>query len=165
VNGHWFEKAFKERRPNSNFEYTDDRVVMLREQELMEKVRLADRVVVVALISHTQARQTAVNRKLVNTYGLNGVTGQLFQKILSSAGDETIVLALGSPYFIEGVPQIQTYACTYAMTTASEISAVKALFGEIQNHAKLPITLPGIAARGFSLPWPSAQSVSAKVEH
>jgi hypothetical protein len=82
VNGHWFENAFKERRPNSNFEYIDDRVVMLREQELMEKVRLADRVVVVAFISHTQARQTAVNGKLVNTYGLNGVTGQLFQKIL-----------------------------------------------------------------------------------
>jgi len=47
--------------------------------------------------------------------------------------------------------------CTYAMATTSEISAVKALFGEIQNHAKLPVTLPGIAARGFSLPWPTQE--------
>jgi len=33
--------------------------------------------------------------------------------------------------------------------------AAKALFGEIQNHAKLPVTLPGIAPRGFFLPWPT----------
>ena len=30
-----------------------------------------------------------------------------------------------------------------------------ALFGEIQNHAKLPVTLPSIPSRGFSLPWPT----------
>ena len=37
------------------------------------------------------------------------------------------------------------------MATSSEISAVKALFGEIQNHTNLPVTLPGVA-RGFLPP-------------
>jgi beta-N-acetylhexosaminidase len=47
------------------------------------------------------------------------------------------------------------------MASTSEISAVKALFGEVQNHAKLPITLPGIAPRGFSLPWPARNAENA----
>jgi len=79
------------------------------------------------------------------------------KKILAVAAEKTVVVALGSPYLIANFPQIQNYMCTYAMATTSEISAVKALFGEIQNHAKLPVTLPGVAPRGFSLPWPTQE--------
>ena len=67
------------------------------------------------------------------------------------------MVALGSPYLIANFPQIQNYMCTYAMATTSEISVVRALFGEIQNHAKLPVTLPGVAPRGFSLRWPTQE--------
>jgi beta-N-acetylhexosaminidase len=87
-----------------------------------------------------------------------GPSGQLLQQVLAIAPEKTVVVALGSPYLIESFPQIQTYLCTYAMASTSEISAVKALFGEIQNHAKLPVTLPGVASRGFSLPWPTQHS-------
>jgi beta-N-acetylhexosaminidase len=65
------------------------------------------------------------------------------------------VIALGSPYFIQSYPQTENYICTYSLTPTAEVSAVKALFGDIQNHAKLPVTLPGVADRGFSLPWPA----------
>jgi len=66
----------------------------------------------------------------------------------------------GLERFIESVPQIQTYylyICTYAMAASSEVSTVtnKALFGEIQNHAKLPVTLPDVAVFGLSSPWPT----------
>jgi hypothetical protein len=88
--------------------------------------------------------------------GLPGLSGGLFQEIVTKYPQKTAVIALGSPYLIESFPQIQTYICTYAMTSTSEISAVKALFGEVQNDAKLPGTLPGIAQRGFSIPWPAA---------
>jgi beta-N-acetylhexosaminidase len=72
-----------------------------------------------------------------------------------------VVIALGSPYLIESLPQIQTYICTYAMAPTSETRAVKALFGEVQNHSKLPVTLPGVAPRGFSLPWISKEMALA----
>jgi hypothetical protein len=72
-----------------------------------------------------------------------------------------MALATHCDRMIASFPQIQTYICAYAMASTSEISAVKALFGEIQNQAKLPVTLPGIAPRGFSLPWPT-QAVSAR---
>jgi hypothetical protein len=91
-------------------------------------------------------------------FGLPGLAGRLFQEIVTKYPQKTAVIALGSPYLIESFPQIQTYICTYAMAPTSEISAVKALFGEVQNHAKLPVTLPGIAPLGFSLPWPTTES-------
>jgi beta-N-acetylhexosaminidase len=81
----------------------------------------------------------------------------LLEQILTAAADKTAVIALGSPYLIINYPEIRTYICTYSQPSTSEISAVKALFGEIQNHAKLPVTLPGIAARDVSLPWPTQQ--------
>lgn len=69
-----------------------------------------------------------------------------------------MVIALGSPYLIGDHPQIQNYICTYSLTPTAEISAVRALFGEIRNKAKRPLALPGVAARGFSLPWPGGKA-------
>jgi beta-N-acetylhexosaminidase len=75
--------------------------------------------------------------------------------LLEAAKGKSAIVAFGSPYLIESFPEIQTYICAYAMASSSEVSAVKALFGEIHNHAKLPVTLPGVAPRGFSLSWPA----------
>jgi beta-N-acetylhexosaminidase len=69
--------------------------------------------------------------------------------------EKTVVVALGSPYLIENYPKIENYICTFSLVSTAEIAAVKALFGEIQSHAKLPVTLPGVASRGFALPWPT----------
>ena len=35
-----------------------------------------------------------------------------------------------------------------------QLSAVKALFGEIEIHGHLPVTIPGIAARGEGIVRP-----------
>jgi beta-N-acetylhexosaminidase len=126
-------------------------------------VKQAEEVIVAAYVVHGGARQAVVDGKTVTSYGLRGPSGVLLQKILEAAPEKTSVIALGSPYLIANFPQIQNYMCTYAMATTSEISAVKALFGEIENHAKLPVTLPGIAPRGFSLPWPTLKHRSAQL--
>jgi len=91
-------------------------------------------------------------------FGLTGPSGRLLRQLLAVAPEKTVVVSLGSPFLIESFPEIRTYVCTYAMSSTSEISAIKGLFGEIQNHAKLPVTLPGIAPRSFSLPWPTQRS-------
>jgi beta-N-acetylhexosaminidase len=112
-------------------------------------------VVVAAYVIKAGARQTWVAGQTVTLFGLKGPSGVLFKKILATKPEKTLVIALGSPYLVANFPEIQNYICTYAMATTSEISAAKALFGEIQNHAKLPVTLPGVAPRGFALPWPA----------
>jgi hypothetical protein len=99
-------------------------------------------------------RQFTANGTTSTVYGLKGPSGRLLHQILAISRN-TVVVALGSPYLIENFPEIENYICAYAMASTSEISAVKALFGEIQNTARLPVTLPDVAPRGFSVPWPS----------
>ncbi len=155
TNGHEFEKELLARRPDAHVYYVDRRTANAGGIQVLESVKEADEVVVAAYVVHGGARQTVVDGETVTSYGLRGPSGELLKKILAEAPEKTVVVALGSPYLIANFPEIQNYACTYAMATTSEISAVKALFGEIQNHAKLPVTLPGVAPRGFSLPWPT----------
>jgi beta-N-acetylhexosaminidase len=153
-NGHEFEKALRSRRPDAVVYFFDGRFSSGQIPEILKAVNEADQVIVVAYAVHGGTRQANVNGAVLSSFGLVGSSRQLLRQVLAAASEKTAVIALGSPYLIEDFPQIQTYICTYAMATTSEISAVKALFGEIQNHAKLPVTLPGIATRGFSLPWP-----------
>jgi beta-N-acetylhexosaminidase len=167
TNGHEFEKEIISRLPDAHVFYVDNRTANAGGIQVLETVKEAENVVVAAYVVHGGARQTIVDGKAVTSYGLRGPSGVLLQKILEAAPEKTSVIALGSPYLIANFPQIQNYICTYAMASTSEISAVKALFGEIQNHAKLPVTLPGIAPRGFSLPWPNQplSSGQAKTVH
>jgi beta-N-acetylhexosaminidase len=154
-NGREFERELLARRPDAHVYYVDRRTANAGGIQVLESIKKADEVVVAAYVVHGSARQTIVNGKTLTSYGIAGPSGELLKKILGQAPEKTMVVALGSPYLIADFPEIQNYACTYAMATTSEISAVKALFGETQNHAKLPVTLPGIAPRGFSLPWPT----------
>lgn len=61
---------------------------------------------------------------------------------------KTVVVAVGNPYLAKDFPEVQNYLCTFSAAPVSEISAAKALFGEIEIHGRLPVTIPGIAARG-----------------
>jgi beta-N-acetylhexosaminidase len=158
TDGQEFQKALKSRRPDADILYFQNRAGNAAGLDALRAAKEADELVIVVYVIHTGVRQIMVKGKLKTAFGPMGPSGRLLEDLLEVAPEKTAVIALGSPYLIESFPQIQTYICTYAMATSSEISAVKALFGEIQNHAKLPVTLPGIAPRGFSLPWPAQRS-------
>jgi beta-N-acetylhexosaminidase len=51
------------------------------------------------------------------------------------------VLAMGSPYLTDDFPGIQNYICTFSNATVSEVSAARALFGEIPIHGHMPVHL------------------------
>jgi beta-N-acetylhexosaminidase len=71
--------------------------------------------------------------------------------MLNQAGAKTVVVAMGNPYLASDFPQVENYLCTFSNATVSEISAVKALFGEIPIHGHLPVSIPNIASRGAGL--------------
>jgi beta-N-acetylhexosaminidase len=48
-------------------------------------------------------------------------------------------------------PAVQNYLCTYSFATVSELSAIRALFGEMAIRGRLPVTIPGIAQRGAGI--------------
>jgi beta-N-acetylhexosaminidase len=75
----------------------------------------------------------------------------LLGEVLDRANDRTVVVAMGSPYVATGFPTLGTYLCTFSDATVSERSAIKALFGEIPIHGRLPVTIPEIAERGAGL--------------
>ena len=87
----------------------------------------------------------------VNAIAVQESSATLLQQVLRSAAEKTIVVAVGSPYIAAQVPEVQTYICTFSNGHDSELSAVKAMFGEIPMTGRLPVTIPNIAGRGAGL--------------
>ncbi len=75
----------------------------------------------------------------------------LLQAVLDRARERTVVIAMGSPYVATAFPALSTYLCTFSDATVSERGAIKALFGEIPIHGRLPVTIPEVAERGAGL--------------
>jgi beta-glucosidase-like glycosyl hydrolase len=61
---------------------------------------------------------------------------------------KTLAVAFGSPYLLRDLPQLRTYVCAYGGQAVLQTAAVKALFGERSITGKLPVTIPGLHARG-----------------
>jgi len=163
VRGIWgrsFEVALKARRADATVFYVDNDLAAPLTPEIMQAVKDAGRVVVAAYVAPTAAKQVMVNGKLVNTVGLQESTGTLLHQVLEAAASKTAVIAMGNPYVAQSFPEIQTYLCTFSDVSSSELSAVKVLFGEVQPKGRLPVTLPGIAARGFALKGPGGQTAA-----
>ena len=67
---------------------------------------------------------------------------------LLSTKTPLVLVALGSPYLLRSYPSVGVYLATYSAAPLSEVSVVKALYGEIAITGKLPVTIPGLAAYG-----------------
>lgn len=153
--GKAFEEQFKAYRPDAQIRHVYyDNHATWEANDVTSVVQQADRVVVAAFMTNIPGKKYVAGGKIVNVFGLNGTTAQLFSQILGIGGNKVMVVSLGSPYLILHYPTIQNYVCTFSVSSTSERAAVKALFGEIRNHAKLPVTLPGVAERGFAVEWP-----------
>jgi len=160
--GRVFEIELRRRARGTKVYLVDGTIAASMAPEILDAVKHADKVVVAAYVVPTAAKQTVVNGQLTNTVGLNDATGTLMQQLLGAAGQKTAVIAMGNPYLASSFPSVQTYICTYSNAPTSERSAVKLLFGEMQLKGKLPISLPGIAQRGFGLELkPEELSVAA----
>ncbi len=110
-------------------------------EEVLRAVEEAEEVVVAAFVAPEPGEAKA-------GAGHGDPTGRLLQQILDRAGDKTVVVAAGSPYVAQAFPGIRSYLCTFSSAAVSERSAVRALFGEIPTRGRLPVTIPGVAARG-----------------
>lgn len=75
---------------------------------------------------------------------------------LYKTGKPVITLAFGSPYLIERFPQAQTWLSAFGISDVAQISAARALFGEIPVPGHLPVTIPGIPLNaGFGMEVPA----------
>jgi beta-N-acetylhexosaminidase len=61
---------------------------------------------------------------------------------------------MGNPYMLRTFPGVSAYVALYSTVPPAEVSAVKALFGEISISGKLPVSIPGLAKIGDGLALP-----------
>lgn len=57
-------------------------------------------------------------------------------------------ISFGSPYVLRDLPAIQTYFAAYGIQPVMQQAAARALFGEVAITGRLPVTIPGMHARG-----------------
>ena len=151
--GKAFQSAVLERLPDAQFFFIDPSIAYEFMPKVMDAVSTADRIVIATFVDFASVREVIVDNTVSKSFGLIGPAEKLMTQILATGSSKVGVIAIGSPYIIENFPAIETYLCTYSTSTTSEISAVKAIFGEIETKGKLPVVLPGIADRGLSLNW------------
>ena len=74
---------------------------------------------------------------------------------LFKTGKPVITVGLGSPYLIERFPQAETWLAAFGISDVAQISAARALFGQIPVRGHLPVTIPGVDMKlGFGLELP-----------
>lgn len=71
-------------------------------------------------------------------------------KVLAS-GKRVVAVSFGSPYVARDVPGLPTYIAAWGPQEVVQLAAARALFGEAIVEGKLPVSIPGVAARGTGL--------------
>jgi len=139
--GRVLERQIRKRSPDARVIYADPRVAAARSDEVLIAADRAQKVVVAVYVVPSAARSRTVARGQKNSASLPDSTAKLLSRILARATAKTVVLAMGTPYLTEDFPTIQNYICTFSNATVSEISAARAVFGEIPIPGHLPVNL------------------------
>jgi len=149
--GRTFEREMRARVPDVNMFYIDPRIAGGMTQQVLEAADRAQIVVAAAIVSPSAGKMLRVNGVLTGSVSLDDATASLLHGLLDRAAGKTALIALGNPYLAAQFPEVRNYVCTFSNAPVSEISAVRALFGEIPMRGRLPVTIPGIEVRGKGL--------------
>ena len=147
--GRTLDHELRTRIPDARVYYIDPRVAAGMTQPVLAAVQ-ESQVVIAAVFEFPVAGRVvrAPDGAAVNAIAVQESSATLLRQVLQSAAEKTIVVAVGSPYIATQLPEVQTYMCTFSNGRASELSAVKAMFGEIPMTGHLPVTIPNIAGPG-----------------
>ena len=153
--GRTLERQLRARVPDANVFYVDPRIASAMTSEILKDITEADAVIAAVYLIPTAGKAVEGANGLANSVALADAAGTLLQKVLDSAVQKTVVVAMGNPYLAQDFPAVQNYVCTFSNVSVSEISAVKALFGEIRLRGHLPVSIPNIAQRGAGIERPA----------
>lgn len=67
---------------------------------------------------------------------------------LVRSGRRTIGIAVRNPYDLAAFPELRTYLVTYEYTRPALVAAARVLSGESEPQGHLPVSMPGLYARG-----------------
>jgi beta-N-acetylhexosaminidase len=153
--GRVLERQVRKRAPDATVIYVDPRIAADRSDEVLNAADQAQKVVVAVYVVPSAARTRTVARGQKNSASLPDATAKLLSRILARATEKTAVLAMGTPYLTDDFPTIQNYICTFSNATVSEISAARALFGEIPIPGHMPVNLSNASGPGAKIDHPA----------
>lgn len=108
-------------------------------REVRERVQVADDAEIVVVAFAVRARSGAGTLALPKE--AKSLVGSLDPR-------RVVGIAFGTPYLLREVPQIGTYLCAWGPQPVLQLAAARALFGEAPITGRLPVTIPGLHARG-----------------
>jgi beta-N-acetylhexosaminidase len=153
--GRTMARELRARVPDANIIFVDPRTAAASTDQIMKVVAQAQAVIAAVFVIPTAGKVIQGPNGVTNSVTLADASGTLLESILNRAGEKTAVLAMGNPYLATDFPTVQNYLCTFSSAAISEMSAIKALFGEIAIHGRLPVTVPNIAQRGAGIERPA----------
>jgi len=154
--GHTLQHQIRARVPDAHVIYLDSRIADAMSDEVLKAVDQAQAVIAAVYVVPSAGKVVKSDSGgLKNSVALSDASGTLLQKILDHAAEKTVVLAMGNPYLAQDFPAVQNYICTFSNATVSEVSAAKALFGDIAIRGHLPVSIPNIAERGAGIERPA----------
>jgi beta-N-acetylhexosaminidase len=145
--GRLLEQQIRARLPAATVVYVDRRSAPVEADGIAAMLPKFGRVIA-AVYSVPQPGQVGTQTSMDTMDAAKGTPGTILQKVLDRGGERTAVLAMGSPYLILSYPDIRSYACAFSSVSTSETAMVRAIFGEIPIHGKLPVSLPNVAKYG-----------------
>ena len=72
-------------------------------------------------------------------------------RVAINSGFPVVVVSFGSPYFFRHFPNVDAYMCAYRYSEEAQVSAVRALFGEIDVLGRLPVSIKGFYEYGHGI--------------
>jgi len=150
VEGQAFAVEVRKRSVMANVTILDSRMPDADLQSALERSKDAGQYVVAAFASVAAYR---------GSVALGGGFPQLIQNLVATKKPVALI-AMGNPYLLRNFPDVAAYMTTYSTVPPSEISAVKALFGEIAIGGKLPVSIPGFAQYGDGISLAASHSVA-----
>jgi beta-N-acetylhexosaminidase len=145
---------FRARINDAHVMFVDAAVAKSMTGDVMSAVQQAEKVVVPVYSFPVAGRVIQGTDGPTNSVALPEASATLLHKVLAAAAQKTVVVAMGNPYVASDFPEVQNYMCTFSFAPVSELSAVKALFGEIPIGGHLPVRIPEIADRGEGISRP-----------
>jgi beta-N-acetylhexosaminidase len=137
-------REVRARVPDANILYVDSRIADAMTDQVLKAAGEAETVIAAVYV-------TPAPGSTRNAVAVADASAALLSKLTDHAATRMAVVAMGSPYLVMDFPGFQNYLCTFSNAAVSEVSAVKALFGEIPIHGRLPVSIPNIAQRGAGI--------------
>lgn len=136
----------RQRVPGATVYFVDATNAAYLRDEILAKATTAGRIIAVS-----ESMPTPRAAHEISSATSDAASRRLLVELVSSAPEKTAVVALGDPYAGNGLPGLASYLCSFSDTPLSAASLIRALYGETPIHGRLPVTIPGVAARGTGL--------------